>query len=331
MPRSDADLSRHAQSHSSPRLALRFKQRFLLSSDQSPNKQPHLLRSLSPWCRLMRFDKPIGIWLLLWPTLWAVFMASNGWPDLKILMIFIAGVIVMRAAGCVMNDLTDIRFDSHVSRTQNRPLVTNEISKRQARWLVIGLLSIALLIALLLVFMFDYHIMWLAPVGLFLTLIYPFVKRATHFPQVVLGIAFASSIPMAFIAITHAFPPKAWLLCLITVLWTVAYDTQYAMVDRQDDIAIGVKSTALYFGDNDRIWIGGLQIAVLTLLIVMGFSLHYSMVYFAAVGLGAVLFAYQQRLIAKRIPAQCFKAFLNNHWFGCVIFLGILAAMLIDP
>jgi 4-hydroxybenzoate polyprenyltransferase len=279
-----------------------------------------LTERLGNYAVLMRLTKPIGIYLLLWPTLWALMIAGEGSPDKKVLLIFIAGVVLMRSAGCVINDYFDRDFDRHVSRTSNRPLTSGRVSTLEAKLLFAGLC----LVALLLVLQLNRLTIILSMVGALLAMVYPYMKRVTHLPQVVLGAAFGWSVPMAFAAQTGTVPQLAWLMFTTTVLWTTAYDTMYAMVDRQDDIALGLKSTAILFGDADRAVIGVLQLSVLACLVMIGLQAELGLYYYGGVLFAAGLAAYQQQLIRNRDRDGCFKAFLNNHWFGAVIFLGIL-------
>jgi 4-hydroxybenzoate polyprenyltransferase len=275
---------------------------------------------LGDYARLMRLDKPIGIFLLLWPTLWALLIASEGHPDQKILVIFVLGVILMRSAGCVVNDYADRDFDRHVSRTQNRPLTSGRVTTREAKFLFLGLC----LLAFLLVLQLNSLTMLLSIAGVLLAAIYPFMKRVTHLPQVFLGAAFGWSVPMAFAAQTGAVPQIAWLMFLTTLLWATAYDTLYAMVDREDDLALGIKSTAILFGDSDRQIVGLIQVMVLLCLLMIGRQAEMAGIYYLGVLLAGVLVVYQQYLIRFRTREGCFQAFLNNNWFGMVIFLGIL-------
>lgn len=279
-----------------------------------------LTERLGNYAVLMRLHKPIGIYLLLWPTLWALMIAGEGSPDKKVLLIFIAGVVLMRSAGCVINDYFDRDFDRHVSRTSNRPLTSGRVSTLEAKLLFAALC----LVALLLVLQLNRLTIILSMVGALLAVVYPYMKRVTHLPQVVLGAAFGWSVPMAFAAQTGTVPQLAWLMFTTTVLWTTAYDTMYAMVDRQDDIALGLKSTAILFGDADRAVIGGLQLSVLACLVMIGLQAELGLYYYGGVLFAAGLAAWQQQLIRNRDRDGCFKAFLNNHWFGLVIFLGIL-------
>jgi len=274
---------------------------------------------LHEYAILMRLNRPIGIYLLLWPTLWALMIAGEGKPDTKVLLIFIAGVVLMRSAGCVINDYFDRDFDRHVSRTRNRPLTSGRVSTREAL-LLFGALC---LLALILVLQLNRLTIMLSAVGVLLAVIYPYMKRVTNLPQVVLGAAFGWSVPMAFAAQTGTVPQIAWLMFTATVLWTTAYDTMYAMVDRQDDIALGLKSTAILFGDADRAVIGGLQLCVLACLLMIGYQAELGLYYYAGVAMAAGLGVYQQRLIRFQERDGCFRAFLNNHWLGLAVFFGI--------
>ena len=278
------------------------------------------LTRLPDYARLMRLDKPIGIFLLLWPTLWALFVAGAGHPDHAVLVIFVLGVILMRSAGCVINDYADRDIDSHVSRTSNRPLATGRVSTREAKILFLVLC----LLALLLVLQLNRLTIALSVVGALLAAIYPFMKRVTYLPQVFLGAAFGWAVPMAFAAQTGTVPQIAWLMFLATLLWATAYDTMYAMVDREDDLALGVKSTAILFGDSDRQIVGLLQIMVLLCLLMIGRQAELGGIFYLGVLAAAALFAYQQFLIRFRTREGCFQAFLNNNWVGAAVFLGIL-------
>jgi len=275
---------------------------------------------LGDYACLMRLNKPIGIFLLLWPTLWALWIASDGHPDRNILVIFVLGVVLMRSAGCIINDYADRDLDRHVSRTRDRPLTSGRVTTREAKILLLVLC----LAALVLVLQLNTLTILLSPVALLLAAIYPFMKRFTHLPQVFLGAAFGWSVPMAFAAQTGSVPQIAWLMFLATLLWATAYDTLYAMVDREDDLALGIKSTAILFGDSDREIIGIIQIMVLLCLLMIGLQAELGLIYYAGVILAGLLAVYQQRLIRYRTREGCFKAFMNNNWFGMVIFLGIL-------
>ena len=278
----------------------------------------------SPWnayWRLMRFDKPIGILLLLWPTWWALLIAGGGQPTLKNALVFTAGVVLMRAAGCVMNDVADRDFDPHVERTRSRPLAAGELQTRQA----VGLFLVLMILAFLLVLLTNALTVKLALVGAVLASTYPFFKRFTHIPQVVLGIAFGWGIPMAFAAETGAVPSIAWWLLGINTTWSIIYDTLYAMVDREDDLAVGVKSTAILFGRHDLLVIGLLMGLMVALLLTVGLRLGLTWPWYLGVAAAAGLFAGQLFKARKRDRAACFKAFLNNNWVGFVLFLGLLA------
>lgn len=296
-------------------------------SAQPPNKpasagldKDFLLNRARVYWRLARMDKPIGALLLLWPTLWALWLAAEGFPRWDLLVIFVLGVFVMRAAGCVINDFADRKVDGHVKRTQGRPLATGEASSREAVALFIALC----LVAFGLVLLTDKFTIYLSVGGLLLAFCYPFMKRHTHLPQVVLGAAFAWGIPMAFAAQSGAVGPGAWLLYTTVVLWTVVYDTFYAMVDRDDDLRIGVKSTAILFGEQDRVITAMLQAFTIYALTLVGSRFELGGFYYAGVILAAALFVYQQYLIRFRARNDCFKAFMNNNWVGAVVFAGIV-------
>jgi len=269
---------------------------------------------------LMRLDKPIGALLLLWPTLWALWLAATGTPDLFIVLVFVCGVFVMRSAGCVINDFADKEFDPHVERTRNRPLAAGRISPREALVLFAALLLVALGLVLLL----NTLSLWVAIAGAILAATYPYMKRFTYLPQVHLGLAFSCSILMAFAAISNELPRLAWLLLVGNVIWAVAYDTIYAMVDRDDDLRVGVKSTAILFGDLDRLFVALLQFMVIVVLVLVGEQAHLGISYHVAVLIALALFGWQHYLIRDRNRQACFKAFLNNNWVGAVIFLGLV-------
>jgi 4-hydroxybenzoate polyprenyltransferase len=270
--------------------------------------------------RLMRFDKPIGILLLLWPTWWALLLAGDGLPTLRNVLIFSCGVILMRAAGCVMNDIADRDFDPHVERTRRRPLASGELNLKQA----LGLFFLLMLLAFGLVLLTNALTIRLALVGAVLAASYPFFKRFTHLPQVVLGIAFGWGIPMAFAAENAAVPLLAWCLLAVNTVWSVIYDTLYAMVDRDDDLAVGVKSTAILFGRFDILITGILMLLMCVMLTVIGWWLDLNWPWFAAVLISAVLFGQQLVHVRQRDRDACFKAFLNNNWVGAAIFIGLL-------
>ncbi len=269
--------------------------------------------------QLMRLDRPIGTWLLLWPTLWALWLAADGLPDIRVLVIFVLGVFLMRAAGCVINDYADRNIDGHVSRTRTRPLATGKITPREA------LITFAVLVTIcaLLVLLTNRLTLLLAFAGLALAALYPFCKRFTFYPQLVLGAAFSWAIPMAFAAQTNALPLTLWLLYLANLNWTVAYDTEYAMCDRDDDLQIGVKSTAILFGEADRAIIGLLQGLTLLCLLLVGARFDLGMYFYLSL-LGMLGgFVWQQWLIRSRAPQACLRAFLSNHWAGMVVFIGL--------
>lgn len=268
---------------------------------------------------LMRLDRPIGIFLLLWPMLWALLIASNGDPDFEVLLIFVAGVVLMRSAGCVINDYADRDIDQHVERTRDRPLAAGRITAGETLFLF-ALLCAA---AFTLVLMLNRLTILLSFVGVGLAASYPFMKRLTHLPQVYLGAAFGWSVPMVFAAQTNTVPPLAWLIYTATILWATAYDTMYAMVDRNDDLVLGVKSTAILFGDMDLKLIGLLQAMLLVCLFMVGHQAELGLYYYLGVVCAAGLAVYQQYLMRFRDRDGCFSAFLNNNWFGAVVFLGI--------
>lgn len=285
--------------------------------------EPSIKRQPPPWLvyvHLMRLHRPIGTLLLLWPTLWSLCLAAGGFPRWDLLLIFTLGVVLMRSAGCVINDFADRKIDGHVLRTKDRPLATGQVSSRAALFLFVGLC----LLSFGLVLLTNKLTLQLSFGGLLLAACYPFMKRHTHLPQIVLGAAFAWSIPMAFAAQLNTLPKELWLVYLAVVLWTVVYDTFYAMVDRDDDRRIGVKSTAILFGDQDRVITASLQALTLYSLVLVGQRFELGLVYYLSLGVAGLLFAYQQYLIRFRERDACFKAFLNNHWVGMVICVGIL-------
>ncbi|EOS94537.1 4-hydroxybenzoate octaprenyltransferase [Erwinia tracheiphila] len=271
------------------------------------------------YSRLMRIDKPIGSLLLLWPTMWALWLAGMQIPPLNILLVFMLGVFFMRAAGCVVNDFADRKIDGHVKRTQSRPLPSGAVTSTEARTLFVGLV----LISFCLVLTMNAMAIWLSFGGLALAWVYPFMKRYTHLPQVVLGAAFGWAIPMAWAAISESVPLVCWLLFFANICWTVAYDTLYAMVDRDDDLRIGVKSTAILFGRFDKLIVGLLQFATLVLMLLTGWIMQLGGAFYWSVMLVGALFIYQQRLIIHRDRDACFHAFLNNNYVGLVLFVGI--------
>lgn len=275
------------------------------------------------YAQLMRLDKPIGTLLLLWPTLWALFTAQNGIPDIDILLVFMLGVLLMRSAGCVINDYADRHIDGKVKRTSQRPLATGRVTEQEAKTLFASLLAIAFLLVLYL----NTYTIFLSFIAAALAIIYPFMKRYTHLPQIILGMAFGWSIPMAFGAIQQALPIECWLLFLANLAWTVAYDTQYAMVDRDDDLRIGVKSTAILFAQYDNKIIALLQSCTLLLLVGFGYIKHFHWGYYLILALTATLFIYQCKLTQKREREACFKAFLNNNYVGIGIFIAVIVGI----
>jgi 4-hydroxybenzoate polyprenyltransferase len=284
-----------------------------------------LSNRLREYALLMRLDRPIGILLLLWPTLWGLWIASEGKPDLLVLAVFVAGVVLMRSAGCVINDYADRDFDPHVERTRHRPLAAQRVTSREA----LGLFVILCLIAFVLVLQLNTLTIVLSVVGAFLAASYPFMKRYTHLPQFYLGVAFGWSIPMAFAAQTDQVPAMAWVLFLANMFWSVAYDTAYAMVDREDDLKVGVKSTAILFGRWDRHMIGITHFVSLGLLTLVGSMANLGYFYYAGLLAAAGLAIYQQTLIYRREAKLCFRAFLNNNWFGAAVFAGLVINYLV--
>ncbi len=282
--------------------------------------QAQLKDRLYQYYLLTRLNKPIGIFLLLWPTLWALWIASEGKPDLLVLFVFVVGVVLMRSAGCVINDYADRKIDPLVSRTRMRPIAAGLVKPQEALKLFAGLC----LAAFALVLLMNKLTIYLSFVGVGLAAIYPFMKRYTHLPQVVLGMAFGWAIPMAFAAQTGSIPKIAWLLFVVNIVWSVVYDTMYAMADKEDDLKAGVKSTAILFDDMDKVMIAMLQAIVLIGLYFIGQQLQLSWVFYASLAIATGLAVYQQSLIKNRIPKQCIQAFLNNNWFGGTIFVGLV-------
>ncbi|MBK1701104.1 4-hydroxybenzoate octaprenyltransferase [Thiococcus pfennigii] len=275
---------------------------------------------LSAYARLTRINRPIGIFLLMWPALWALWLAGAGQPPWGVVVIFLGGGVLMRSAGCAINDFADRDFDAHVARTRARPLAVGDVTPREA----LAVFVVLSLLAFGLVLMLNWQTIAMSVVALLLAAIYPFMKRFTHMPQLFLGAAFGWAIPMAFTAITGSVPGFAWLLFATALIWALIYDTQYAMVDREDDLKIGVKSTAILFGRHDLAVIAVLQVAMLLLLVVIGVWAGLGAAYFGGVAVAGGLFAYQQYLTRRREPAACFKAFLNNNYFGMAIFIGLV-------
>ena len=304
-----------------PQLGLQLK------PPEAPVSQ-QLMRRAAEYARLMRFDRPVGTWLLLWPALWALWVAGAGRPQPKVLVVFVLGVVVMRAAGCVINDFADRDIDPHVRRTRDRPLAARRVSPVEA----LVLFAALLVAALVLVTRLDALTVRLACIGALLTVSYPFVKRFFPLPQLYLGISFGGwSVPMAFAAQTGALPRVAWVLYFAAVLWAALYDTIYAMIDREDDLRIGVKSSAILFADMDRLLIGVMQAMMLYALYLAGHDMQFGPWYQAGLIATLVLFLWQQLLIRKREPAGCLRAFLNNQYVGLAVFVGILLQYVYAP
>ncbi len=280
----------------------------------------NISKTLSPYLQLIRFDRPIGTLLLLWPTLWGLWIAAEGVPPIKYLFIFGLGVFLMRSAGCVVNDIADKDFDGKVTRTKERPLAVNDLPVKNA---LVFFLILLLLAASLLLFLNKLAVI-IAFIAAFFAITYPFMKRHTYLPQLYLGVSFALSIPMAFAQLRGAIPVEAWLLFIANVFWTTAYDTMYAMVDRKDDLKAGIKSTAILFGDLDYIIIVIIQAMMLLVLLLLGLKIEMNSPYYVALGLVVVLFSYQNKLLKTRKLTNYFKAFLNNNWVGLLLFCGIL-------
>lgn len=283
-----------------------------------------LINKLNAYERLMRLDKPIGILLLLWPTLWGLVLAGQGHPNWQIVLVFATGVVLMRSAGCVMNDIADRQYDGHVERTQNRPLVTGEVSVKEALLLAAGLT----LAAFSLVCFLNKLTIQLSIVALFLAATYPLTKRFLAIPQAYLGIAFGLSIPMAFAALTNQIPPLAWWLLLANVFWVIAYDTEYAMVDRDDDVKIGIQSSALFFGRYDVLFIMACYAAMVAIFIYIGKIMAFSAYYFVGILAVLGLIVWQYQMIKARQKKRCFNAFLANNWIGLTVFVSIVSVYL---
>lgn len=280
-------------------------------------------RRLKQYALLVRLHRPIGNLLLLWPALWALWIAGDGAPSIKNVVIFVLGVLLMRAAGCAINDYADRDFDPYVKRTTDRPLATGAIEP----WEALMVAAVFALSALVLVLFTNRLTIWLAIPGAALAASYPFMKRYTHLPQLYLGAAFGWAIPMAFAAETQSLPAVCWLLFIANIFWATVYDTEYAMVDRDDDIYIGVKSTALLFGEADRAMIGILQVGFLFILVLVGARVGLAAWFYVSLLAAGALFVYQQYLIRERQRDGCFQAFLNNNWLGAVIFAGIIVSI----
>jgi len=284
-----------------------------------------LVQKLDAYERLMRLDKPIGILLLLWPTLWALWIAGRGHPNWVMVWIFVLGAVLMRSAGCVMNDLADRKFDVHVERTQKRPLVTGEVSVCEALMLAAGLC----LLAFGLVLFLNQRTIILSFAALFLAASYPFTKRFIAIPQAYLGIAFGFGILMAFAAQVDAVPRLAWWMLTANILWAIAYDTEYAMVDREDDRKIGIRTSALLFGRFDVLAIMLCYAVMLAILVGVGMMVYRKWPYYLGLAMAAGIALYHYRLIHQREPAKCFRAFLHNNWLGAAVFGGLFASYLV--
>ena len=280
---------------------------------------------MNAYIRLMRLNKPIGTYLLLWPTYWALFLSAKGWPDIDLLIIFTLGVLVMRSAGCVINDYADRNIDQNIARTKDRPLITGEVSPKSALRLFVFLLIIAFGLVLLT----NALTIKLSLIALALATLYPFTKRWTHLPQVVLGVAFGMSVPMAFSAQTGSIPLSAGWIFLATIVWTLIYDTFYAMADRDEDIKIGVKSTAILFEKYDQIFITFLQILLIIVFVVIGNLFDLGLIYYFSLVIILIFMIYHQFLMKKRQKELFFKAFLNNNFIGMTAFIGIFLSVVI--
>ena len=280
---------------------------------------------MNAYIRLMRLNKPIGTYLLLWPTYWALFLSAEGWPDIDLLIIFTLGVLVMRSAGCVINDYADRNIDQNIARTKDRPLITGEVSPKAALRLFVFLLIIAFGLVLLT----NALTIQLSLIALALATLYPFTKRWTHLPQVVLGLAFGMSVPMAFSAQTGSIPVSAGWIFLATIVWTLIYDTFYAMADRDEDIKIGVKSTAILFEKYDQIFITFLQILLIIVFVVIGNLFDLGSIYYFSLVIILIFMIYHQFLMKKRQKELFFKAFLNNNFIGMTAFIGIFLSVVI--
>lgn len=279
---------------------------------------------LRDYAQLMRLHRPIGILLLLWPTLWALWIAGQGRPDLPVFVVFVLGVVLMRSAGCVINDYADRDFDPHVERTRDRPVAAGRVSPREA----LVLFAVLCLIAFGLVLTLNRLTILLSFAGAFLAATYPFLKRYSHLPQFYLGMAFGWGIPMAFAAQTGGVPDLAWILFVANIFWAVAYDTAYAMVDRDDDLKVGVKSTAILFGRHDRALIFVFHMVTIALLALTGALAGLGLGYYAGLAAASGFALYQQRLLRHRDRDGCFRAFLNNNWFGAAVFAGLMMSYL---
>jgi 4-hydroxybenzoate polyprenyltransferase len=288
---------------------------------------PGFLMQLRNYAILMRLDKPIGVWLLLWPTLWALWLAGDGHPDGGVFLVFIVGVLVMRSAGCVLNDYADRNIDPYVERTRTRPIASGAVAPMEALTLFVALALIAVGLAAML----NRPAQVLAVIAAGLTVVYPFIKRFVSIPQFVLGAAFGWAVPMAFAAQTGEAPQLAWLVFGTALVWAVIYDTFYAMVDREDDLKVGVKSTAILFGDADLFVIGGLQALMLASLVLIGDMAQLGKWYYGSIVIAAMLMGYHQWLARDRHPERCFRVFMHNHYIGMIVFIGIVLHYTFEP
>ena len=283
------------------------------------NFAPDIVSQLRNYTKLMRLDKPIGTWLLLWPTLWALWLSAPGRLDADILLIFVVGTVLMRSAGCIVNDLADRDIDPHVERTRGRPLAARELAPGEAA----ALAAVLLALSFALVLQLNRLTLYLSFFGLAITLVYPFLKRAIGFPQAGLGIAFSFGVPMAYAAQLGTLPTMAWVLMAATFFWIIAYDTEYAMVDREDDLKVGVHSSAILLGRRDVTAVMACQVAFLAIMTAIGAWQHLGYLYYVGLAAAGALVAYQYRLIRARARDGCFRAFLNNNWVGAAIFAGL--------
>jgi 4-hydroxybenzoate polyprenyltransferase len=282
---------------------------------------------LRAYLYLVRLHRPIGSFLLMWPALWALWLAGDGSPPWRVVLIFVLGVVLMRSAGCAINDFADRDFDGRVARTKGRPLATGAVSPKEA----VAVFAVLSLAAFGLVLLLNWQTVALSAVALLLTVVYPFMKRFTHVPQLFLGAAFGWAIPMAFTAVTGTIPAYGWMLFAVALVWALIYDTEYAMVDREDDLKVGIKSTAILFGDHDRLAIGTLQVLMLGMLVWVGVETGRGAPYFAGLAAAAGLGLHQQWLIRERCPGACFQAFLGNNYLGMAVFLGLALDYALAP
>jgi len=283
--------------------------------------QPGKQRSrLSAYIALTRLDRPIGIWLLMWPMLWALWFAAGGIPSIKVLVIFFLGCVLTRSAGCAINDYADRDFDANVARTKSRPIATGEVSPKEA----LAVAAVLMAVAFALVLLTNPLTIKLSFVALILAAVYPFAKRYTHLPQIVLGMAFSWAIPMAYAAEINQLERVTWLVFTASVLWAVAYDTVYAMADREDDLKIGIRSSAILFGEADIFMVGVVQALVLLTMVLVGRVLELGGIYYCGLVLASLLVIYQLYIIRNREPLQCIRAFLNNHYLGMIVFIGVV-------